>query len=445
MEPQSTNMIDLVEESLDRREAQQDAKRKEWQDAEVGERDKLGKQFGELTEQVEGLTKAIKQHKNRPNFNGIEVGNGKDQFSWQRALQLVSADLVDGLNRNAMEKSAEYGYEMEVFAAGREQASAITTATKASINAATDSGGGFLIPMEVQAGILPLLETSTVLSPLGVPFINDVVGNIAIVKEKTALTAYYVDSEAEDTLTESASTYENITLVPHELGALVPVTKRLMRESSPAVGQHVMQRITQKLAQKEDYTYFLGTGSASEPLGLDGEAGILTETFGGADTIGPTSADLVTPEMLNMIKRVENANAPMTTPGWATGVTEKYQLRSIQDADGRIKYNTLVGNANSKERLGTQPQGLDVLGYPLYSASALNASAPGTNGNLWFGDWSQRPVWRWGTLALEAATMHSTDFAKGRISIRGWMAHDFLSLQDVFCKTATWDATVVNS
>lgn len=342
-----------------------------------------------------------------------------------------------------MEQSAEYGYEMKVFEAGREQAAAITTHTKASVNAATDSGGGYLIPMEVQAEILPLLETATVLGPLGVPFINDVVGNISWVKESSALTAYYVDSEAEEALTESATTFENVTLVPHELGALCPVTKRVMRESSPAIGQYIMRRIAEKLAQKEDLTYFTGTGSNSEPLGLDNEAGLLTHTFT-SDAIGP-ALDGVTNAMLNMIEDVENANANLANGAWASGVTEKYQIRRIQDGDGRIKYTNSWPNANAQERLGVQPQGLDVLGFPLYSASALNAASPSTNGNLWFGDWSQRPVFRWGTLALEAATMHATDFAKGRISIRGWMAHDFLSLQDVFVKSAGWNATTANA
>ena len=406
--------LDILRESVEKASENVRVTLEEFKTAEGEERGKLAERLEGLEKQVTGLNSALKEAESRPNFSGVEVTKSgeKEKFSFGRAAQLVT-----GI---AKATDKEYGYEMEVFKAGQEQMDAQPLELKTAVNAQTDAEGAFLIPTEVMDQIVPELESMEIAAQLGVTIINGLVGNVMWVKEEGSISAVYVDTEAEESGSESVTTFSNIELRPHVCGAFVPLTYQMLRQPAMAMDQFISQRIAKKIALREDLSVFLGTGSNSEPRGVFNDPGITTSTqdLVGLTNVGGTSDDSRA-ALIDAIDAVEDNDCFMNgRMGWAASNKVKYALAKVNDADGKPLYGSLE-----------TPSLSSLLGYPLLSSTQLKNTADATADRLIFGDWSEVVLGRWGTLALAASDTTETNFRKMRTTIRGIMAHDVAVLQ----------------
>lgn len=405
--------LDVVKESLDKFKTDFSSTIEEFKTAEGSERDKLGTRLTKLEEQIEGLETVVKREASRPNLSGLEITKSgeRDKFSWGRALKLIT-----GL---ASKEDAEYGVEMEVFNDGLENLHLQAPEVKTAINAAGDSSGAFLIGTDVMSQIVPELEAMEVASSLGVTFINGLVENVMWVKEQGAIAAVYVNTEEEETGSESVTTFSNIEMRPHVLAAFVPLTWSMLRQPAMAMDSWVGGRISKKIALREDLSIFRGDTGQSEPRGLLNTSGIDTSVDWNGVTVGgatDTTQDL----LIDMIGAIEGNDVMMNGPsmGFAMSDRVKYSLAKVKDADARRLYETLIGrNVDAS-----------LYGYNVGSSTQLRAAAT-TDDTIIFGDFSELVVGRWGTIAISSSDTTETNFRKLRTTIRGVMAHDVAVLQ----------------
>jgi len=98
-------------------------------------------------------------------------------------------------------------------------------------------------------------------------------------------TAYWVGDNVEITESDPTTPAGQLTLVPHDCGALLNVPNSLLRDASFDLNGYIIRRLARALAAAEEETYISGNGVA-KPLGLL-NAGLTGHdiTTGTSDTI----------------------------------------------------------------------------------------------------------------------------------------------------------------
>lgn len=405
-----------------------------WQSAEESERKQIETELEDIKKQIKGLTEAATS---RPSVPGVEVAAPGEKntagrkFSFGRMAKLLCG--------TASGDDPEYGYEMEV---NREAEKALDkpgddyTTFKTAINTGTDSAGGFFyIPHEVQSTLVPYLESQEIGIDLGVTVINGLVGNVSWVVDEGVPVAYYVDTEGEESVTESVNTFSNIEMRPRVLAAAVPLSWGMQHQPARAIDTWLMERIGRQFALKEDNVLFNGTG-AQEPLGLLNHSGVNTHTWTATVRFGDaTNRQTVTNELRLQLKAIADQNAlPFNGGrlGWATDTNGYFAFPQVQD-DRALPIFVNAGDAPLNQ----------LFNYPIRYSTQLD-SGDNTDQTLLVGDFSQAIIGRWGTMAFAASTETETNFRKFRKTIRGHMAHDVSILQPkAFCKASGFDVSSV--
>ena len=401
----------------------------EFQKAEAEKRTELLTKISHLEGQIEGLKAAAVS---RPGLNGVQVTKTgeKEKFSFGRFFKMVAGVVKPD--------DKEVGYEAEVCKNMEMQYDRLPLEMKTAINAATDSGGAFLIPQEVQDQIIPELEAMEINQQLGVTTLNGLVGNISWVVDDGGITAVYVNTEEEETGAESVPTYSMFELRPHVVAGFVPVTFIMLQQSAIALDSWVTSRLASKLGLREDLSVFLGDSASSEPRGILNHAGIGSVDFNNP-AIDFVGSDATIPiDLRAMILTLAQANVVFSSApgfsklGWAASPEAAFGIASTVDADGK---NLFQG---PNEAIMSS-----LMGLPLQFSTQLtnNAGTP-TDERLLLGDYSQCVLGRWGTIAFASSDETETNFRKMRRTIRAVMAHDVaLTHQEAFVEALNLDVT----
>lgn len=169
-----------------------------------------------------------------------------------------------------------------------------------SLNATVFSAGGALVGTDLLAGsFIDLLRNATLIGqgPLGILELNGLVGNIAIPKQTSTTTVYWLAEGAA--ITESQLALAQLGLSPKRMGAASSYTKQLLTQASLSVEMMVRQDIALAMGVEEDRVIIQGAGGA-EPLGITNTTGVgANVTFGGAATW---------PDLIAFEYNLENAN-----------------------------------------------------------------------------------------------------------------------------------------
>ena len=361
---------------------------------------------------------------------GVTAGKKgeKGKFSFGRMAKLLCGV--------AKISDPEYGYEKDVNETMTKRLESMPAEFKTALNAATDAAGAFLIPTELQAEIIPELEAMSIAAALGVQQIGGLVGNVNWVREEGAFVASYIDTEVEEAINETTTTFSSIEGRPHVLGAFVPLTWSMINQPAVAIEQWVRGRIAKKIALRRDRSVFRGIGGTSEPLGLLGLTGaaavpIITWPTAGVPTAaqwggGATPAQEISPSLRKMMEKVATNNAfeGATKLGWATTPRFAFGISEVKDRDSNLVFirEALAAGAANSGVLNS------LLGYQLRMSTQLTETAT-TDEHLIFGDWATVLDLMWGMLAFASSTETETNFRKLRTTIRAVMAHDVIVTQ----------------
>lgn len=366
----------------------------------------------------------------RLHLPGVEVGKKGEtnKFSFARLSQVLS-----GVRK---ETDKDVGYEMEVCRQVKENAyDVLPVEMKTAINAASGAGGAYLISTEVYNDILPELEAASILSLLGLRSITGLTSNVAWNRDLGGITAAYIDSEAEETGSESVSTFGHMELKPHVYAAFVPLTHGMMTQPAMALEPWIRARMAYKIGLLRDLSGFTGTGASSKPIGLTA-AGTQTQSWANVNT----AAELIA-ALTSTAKKLPEANAvfPGAKLGWAAGPFTVSFLSEAFDASNRpMLWSPLNSNIQENSlrlsRIG---------GVQLRESTQLNAGAAETNSEtFYYGDFNQGAEFSWGTLAFASSGETETNFRKLRTTIRAVGAHDFGWFQpNAFVKCTSLDTT----
>jgi HK97 family phage major capsid protein/HK97 family phage prohead protease len=293
------------------------------------------------------------------------------QFSFVRALNY----LANQGDRQAREAAA---FEIEVgeAAAKRYERSSNgivvpNEVLRRDLVVGTPSAGGDLVATDLLAGsFIELLRNRMAMMQAGVTMLTGLQGNIAIPRQTSAATAYWVGENQSPT--ESQQAIDQVNMTPKTVGAFVDYSRRLLLQSSIDVEGMVRADLARVIALELDRAAIYGSGSSNQPLGLVGTTGIGTETVTGAGTFQ---------ELIAMETDVATANA------------DAGSLRYIMNAAGRGGLKS-TPKSTSAVAAGFVYENDEVNGYPVIVSNQLQGN------DVLFGDFSQFVVGMWSGLDL---------------------------------------------
>ncbi len=272
---------------------------------------KVGAQFGLQNEAEQAVDSDISEREfndkvleliakrgasNKPTT--AEIGmSGKEQKRYS-LLKLVRALS----NPNNARLQSEAAFELEASEAAqkvRKTDRGGMTATvpfdmiKRDLAISTGSGltnaSGLVATNLLASEMVDVLRPQTVCAAAGARVLAGLVGNVAIPRMDNAATPYWVADNIA--VTESDQTFDQISLVPHTLGAMTNISHKLLIQSTPSAEAIVRDDISKIIAIGLDQAMLTGLAASGQPVGILNQTGIGSVTWDSAAT--PTFGKLV--------------------------------------------------------------------------------------------------------------------------------------------------------
>ena len=276
--------------------------------------------------------------------------------------------------------------------------------------------GGNLVYTELRdSDFIHALRNKALVAKMGAKLYADLVGQVDIPRLTDSTTAFWL-AEGES-VPESNFTLDLVKLRPKTIGAIVPVTRRLLMQGAPDAEAIVREDILAQLALGFDQSAISGSGTNNQPMGILNTPGVGSVAIG-ANGGAPTWSMIVQLETLVGIANADESEAGL---GYLTNAAVRGKLKATQKVTGQAVFlwdsypNPAYGQQGEARSLSM------VNGYPAFSSNQVPANGTkgsGTNlSSLIIGDFSQLLMASWGVLEL-LPNPYGEGFPQGIIQIR---------------------------
>ena len=252
------------------------------------------------------------------------------------------------------------------------------------------TAGGNTVATEVfGSSFIELLRNALVMDKLGITWLRDLNGNVAIPSATGSATSYWVAENGAPT--DSQQTVGQVTLTPKTVGAFTDYSRRLLLQASIDIEAFVRADLAAIIAQAVQYAAINGAGASNEPTGVLNTSGI------GSVALGTNGAVPTYDSQVDLEAAVANSNADVGNLGFLTNSKARGKLRKTQE------FSSTNGKAvwtSGRERgIG------DVLGYDAVVTNAVPSNlVKGSSGSVCsaeiFGNWSELLLGMWGGLDI---------------------------------------------
>lgn len=252
----------------------------------------------------------------------------------------------------------------------------------------TPTAGGNSVATELLgSSFIDLLRNSMVLDRLGITWLRDLNGNIAIPSATGAATSYWVAENGAPT--ESQQTIGQVTLTPKTVGAFTDYSRRLLLQSSLDIEAFVRADLAAIIGQAIQLAAINGAGASNEPLGILNTSGI------GSVAGGTNGAAPLYDHMVDLESAIAVANADVGNMAYLTNAKVRGKLRKTQEfatTNGKA-----VWTSGSERGVG------DVLGYNAVVTNAVpsnltKGTSAGVCSAILMGNFADLLLGMWGGL-----------------------------------------------
>lgn len=325
-----------------------------------------------------------------PNEIGL-TRRERNQFSIVRAIraQMPNASARDrDAARFEIECSdaaqKQYGREAQgilvpddvLFAPGRQE-------LKRDLTQGTATAGGHTVATELLSeSFIEKLRNAVAVEQAGARVLTGLQGNIAIPRQTSASTTYWVAENAA--ITESQQAFDQVTMSPSTVGAFTDYSRRLLLQSAMDVESFVRDDLARTIAVEIDRVAIEGdpdtTATQYEPRGILNVSGI------GSVAAGTNGAALTRDDCVDLINEVAQDNVSLADAAFLTNSQVITALQKLNVDTGSGKFVM-----ESRDQL---------LAFPVFesnnvpsdltkgSGSNLSALIFGKFDNFIFGYWS---------------------------------------------------------
>ena len=240
-----------------------------------------------------------------------------------------------------------------------------------AINTTNDSA---LVPEDYRPGsFIDVLRNSMSVMQAGATVLNGLQGNVDIPKKLTASAAAWVAAEGDDAA-ESEPTFGQVTMTPKDIVVYTDLTRRARQQMNPDIEALIRADIATGIGLGIDLAALEGTGATGQPRGVFNTVGInRPPAFAAAN---PTYAEVVALETF-----VADDNALMGNLAYIVRTNMAGAMKTTEKFAGTGMTVWEPGNTLN--------------GYPAIRSNQ------GSNGHLYFGNWSDLLIGFWSGLDLQ--------------------------------------------
>ena len=333
---------------------------------------------------------------------------------WSSREAGLVRELSKEVEKSGVAKTTERSFFVP-FSALSQRATYVTSGT---------TTGGNLVQTDLQEqDFIEFLRNNATLLQLGVRTMPGLVGNVAIPRRSGVASTYYLSSQTT-AITQSESTFDQVTMAPKNLAALSKYSRQTLLQGTPGIEELVRRDLTDGINLAIDLGILNGSGSSGQPTGVLQTAGIgsvALGTNGGAITLEKV-VDLETAVMT--VNGAVNANSVAYLTNYKVlAALKKLRAGGSTTGDGPFLFNTDAAG------LGRGPTPGTLNGYALAASNQVpstltKGSSSGVCSALLMGDFSQAMVGFWGNGLEITIGEDSDDFSKALTSVRGIVTYD---------------------
>jgi HK97 family phage major capsid protein/HK97 family phage prohead protease len=314
--------------------------------------------------------------------------------------------------------------------------SALTRATYVTSGATT--GGNLVATDLLDQDFIEFLRNRSVMLAAGVRTMPGLQGNVAIPRRSAVATTYYLSSQTT-AITQSESTFDQVTLSPKNLAALSKYSRQTLLQATPGIEQLVRTDLIDGINVAMDLGILNGSASNGQPRGImqtSGIGSVAIGTDGGAITMN-VLVDLETELTIDNVP-VDRNSVSYITNAKVMGNLKKLRAGGSTTTDGPFLVN------DNLLAIGRGATPSVVNGYPVYVTNQVPSNL--TKGNsstcsaVLIGDYSQAMVGLWGNGLEITVGEDSDDFSKALTSVRGIVSYD-VAVRDPKAFAACLDVT----
>ena len=196
---------------------------------------------------------------------------------------------------------------------------------KRDLTVGTTTAGGHTVSTDLLAqDFITLLRNAMVVSGLGTRFLTGLNGNIAIPRQTSGATAYWVAESAAPT--ESQQAFDQVTMQPRTVGAFTDISRKLLLQSSLDVEAFVRGDLAAILGLEIERVAINGSGTPPEPRGIL-NTGSIGDVAGGTNGLAPAWSHFVDLETL-----VAVANAAVGNLAYLTNAKVRGKTKTVEKA-----------------------------------------------------------------------------------------------------------------
>lgn len=273
--------------------------------------------------------------------------------------------------------------------------------------------GGNLVTTELRvSSFIDLLRSKAIVTRLGATVISGLVGNLEIPRQTGASSTFWIAENG--TPTASNATFDKVALKPKTIGALSPISRNLLLQSSMQVEAFVRNELAKSLALGIDLAALSGTGTNNQPTGIANMTGICTVE-------GGTNGGSVTfDKLIDMETQVATANADAENMYYLCNAATIGFLKKIKNTSGDYIWKSpadAVRNGFPGE----------VNGYGVARSNQvrgnLEKGTSKTCQEIFFGNWSDLLIGEWGFLEIDV-NRYGDQWKSGGVEVRALQSID---------------------
>jgi len=215
------------------------------------------------------------------------------------------------------------------------------------------------------------LRANALMGSLNARFLPGLTGDIDIPRLDAGATFGWVTEDADGALSDA--TLGTVAMAPKTVTGQVPISRRLLKQSSPSVEQMLMEDMARGAGLAIDLAAFSGTGASGQPTGVTVVAGTSTSTI-----LAPGAPTWV--ELVEFETDVAAANGLRGTLAYVTTAPVNGNLKTTKKDAGSGIFLIEGGQAN---------------GYNVEVSTQLAANT------IIFGNWEDVIIGLWGVLDVE--------------------------------------------
>lgn len=276
--------------------------------------------------------------------------------------------------------------------------------------AGTGTTGGTTVATNLLAGnFIDILRNKARVAQLGATMLSGLVGNVDIPRQTGASTAAWQSSESA-TFSQTALTFDKISLAIKTLGALNLMSRNLLMQSTPDAERLVLADLVAVIALAIDLAALSGAGSGGVPRGISNTSGI-GSVVGGTD-----GAAITIDHLIDLETKVTAANVNEENLAYLVNAKTVGALKKLKSTTGQYLWT----NSPLGQRAGTPGE---INGYPVARTNqARSTLTKGASSSIcsevYFGDWSNVIIAEWGVLELLVNPFDQRAYDVGGLLVR---------------------------